>query len=221
MATFEVRSPSGGAPYKFSLVNAHLLFGGDGRRERRERENEFNALTDWMLERVASTRSHHRDYILLGDLNLAFDEAEDKRRAEIIERIKSMNATLTEREAATVVNFPFIDPRRDPRTGEVRLIRTNARQDQTFDQIAIFAKDGRLPDCEANPGVAICGVGHLQSLGTFRDDRICIRFSRSNFSYSPQKYATVSSSASPGSRPFACATKALNRAVANIIDALI
>ena len=153
MATFEVLSPSGGAPYKFSLVNAHLLFGGDGRRERRERENEFNALTDWMLERVASARSHHRDYILLGDLNLAFDEVEDKRRAEIIERIKSMNATLNEREAATVVNFPFIDPRRDPRTGEDTLIRTNARQDQTFDQIGIFAKDARLPNCEANPGV--------------------------------------------------------------------
>jgi hypothetical protein len=153
MATFEVLSPSGGAPYKFSLVNAHLLFGGDGRRERRERENEFNALTDWMLELVASARSHHRDYILLGDLNLAFDEAEDKRRAEIIERIKSMNATLNEREAATVVNFPFIDPRRDPRTGEVTLIRTNARQDQTFDQIGIFAKDDRLPSFEANPGV--------------------------------------------------------------------
>jgi hypothetical protein len=154
MATFEVLSPGGAAPYKFSLVNAHLLFGGDGRRERRERENEFNALTDWMLERVASARSHNRNYILLGDLNLAFDEADDKRHDEIIARIKSMNATLNARRAATVVNFPFIDRRRDLRTGEAAFIRTNARQNQTFDQIAIFAKDGRLPDCEANPGVA-------------------------------------------------------------------
>lgn len=154
MATFEARSPGGGDPYRFSMVNAHLLYGGDGRRERLERENEFNALTDWMLERVASTRSHNRSYVLLGDLNLAFDKAEDKRRTRIVERIKSMNATLNAREAATVVNFPFIDPRRDPRTGEPALIRTNARQDQTFDQIAIFAKDPRLPGFEVNPGVA-------------------------------------------------------------------
>lgn len=154
MATFEVASPGGAAPYTFSLVNAHLLFGGDGRRERRERENEFNALTDWMLERVASTRSHNRDYILLGDLNLAFDKAGDERRDEIVGRIKSMNDTLNRREAATVVNFPFIDERRDPRTGAMAVIRTNARQSQTFDQIGIFAKDARLPDFEANPGVA-------------------------------------------------------------------
>ncbi|HUS55886.1 MAG TPA: hypothetical protein VMY41_17990 [Thermohalobaculum sp.] len=154
MATFEVLSPSGAAPYKFSLVNAHFLFGGDGRSERRERENEFNALTDWMLERVASNRSHNRNYILLGGMNLAFDTEEDKRRKAIIERIKAMNATLKAREAATVVNFPFIDPRRDPRTDKITLIRSNARQDQTFDRIAIFAKDERLPGFAANPDVA-------------------------------------------------------------------
>ena len=154
MATFEVASPGGAAPYAFSLVNAHLLFGGDGRRERRERENEFNALTDWMLERVASTRSLNSNYILLGDLNLAFDKANDKRRDEIVGRIKSMNETLNRREAATVVNFPFITERKDPRTGETAVIRTNARQSQTFDQIGIFAKDRRLPGFEANAGVA-------------------------------------------------------------------
>ena len=154
MATFEVLSRNGADPYKFSLVNAHLLYGGDGRRERRERQNEFDALTDWMLERVASTRSLNRNYILLGDLNLAFDKAEDKRRDEIVGRIKSMNETLNRKQAATVVNFPFITERMDPRTGEPAIIRTNVRQSETFDQIAIFAKDGRLPGFEANGGVA-------------------------------------------------------------------
>jgi hypothetical protein len=107
-----------------------------------------------MLERVASTRSLNRNYILLGDLNLAFDKADDKRRDEIVGRIKSMNETLNRREAATVVNFPFITERKDPRTGETAVIRTNARQSQTFDQIGIFAKDRRLPGFEANAGVA-------------------------------------------------------------------
>ena len=155
MATFEVLSPSGAAPYTFSLVNAHLLFGGDGRGEKRERQDEFNALTDWLLERVASTRSLNRSYILLGDLNLNFDKADDKRRDEIVERIKTMNESLNRQQAATVVNFPFITKRMDPRTGAPVIIRTNVRQDQTFDQIGIFAKDGRLPGFEANPEVAV------------------------------------------------------------------
>ncbi len=150
MATFEVASPNGGAPYAFSLINAHLLFGGDGRRER---ENEFNALTDWMLERVASPRSLNRNYILLGDLNLAFDKADAKRRKEIVGRIKTMNDALNRCQAATVVNFPFITRRKDQGTGKTTVIRTNVRQSETFDQIGIFAKDERLPGYEANAGV--------------------------------------------------------------------
>jgi hypothetical protein len=156
LAAFEIPGAAtgdGAAPYRVTAVNAHLLFGGDGRRERLERENEFDALIGWLLDRAASERSFNDAYILLGDLNLAFDARDDRRRTEIVERIKRLNAELAGRNAATVVNFPFIDPRRNPRTGAVETIRTNARLDETFDQIGIFAHDPRLPGFEANTSV--------------------------------------------------------------------
>lgn len=154
LATFEIPGADGAEPYRITAVNAHLLFGGDARRERLERENEFTALLHWLLDRAASEHSANGGYILMGDLNLAFDDGDDRRRTEIVERIKRLNEDLVGRNAPTVVNFPFIDPRRNPRTGAVETVRTNARFDQTFDQIGIFAHDHRLPSFEANPGVA-------------------------------------------------------------------
>ena len=154
LGAFEIAGADGAEPYRLTLVNAHLLYGGDGRRERIERENEFTALVRWLLDRAASDRSYSGDHVLMGDLNLAFDDRDDRRRVEIVERIKALNAELASRGAATVVNFPFIDPRLNPRTGRVETIRTNARFDETFDQVGIFAHDARLPSFEANPGVA-------------------------------------------------------------------
>ncbi len=159
LAAFEIPSAGRAEPYRITVVNAHLLFGGDARRERLERENEFTALIHWLLDRAASERSFNEDYVLIGDLNLAFDDRDDRRRIEIVARIKRLNAELAGRNASTVVNFPFIDfpfidPRQNPRTGAVETIRSNARLDETFDQIGIFAHDARLPGFEANPGVA-------------------------------------------------------------------
>jgi Endonuclease/Exonuclease/phosphatase family len=154
LAAFEIPGADGARPYRITAVNAHLLFGGDAARERLERENEFTALLHWLLDRAASDRSFNQDYVLLGDLNLAFDDRDDRRRTEIVERIKRLNDELAGRNAATVVNFPFIDPRLNPRTGNVETIRSNARLDETFDQIGIFAHDRRLPGFEANPHVA-------------------------------------------------------------------
>jgi len=94
------------------------------------------------------------DQELLGDLNLAFDSATDDRRAEIVARIKGLNDALTARGAAKTVNFPFLDARENPITGARQIIRTNARLDETFDQIGIFAHDDRLPGYDANPHVA-------------------------------------------------------------------
>ncbi|MEM9810344.1 MAG: endonuclease/exonuclease/phosphatase, partial [Pseudomonadota bacterium] len=39
--------------------------------------------------------------------------------------------------------FPFIDPH--PVDGNGEVFRTNARKDQTYDQIALFSHDKRLP----------------------------------------------------------------------------
>ena len=148
MATFSV-PVSDGKPYELSVINAHLLFGGDGSRERIERENEFNALIDWMRDRALAKRSHNPNYVLLGDLNLAFDKDDDARRQAIKDKLLGLEK-LERRKAVGVVNFPFIEPRLDPITGDVRTVRTNARMTETFDQIGIIAADKRLPGFDDN-----------------------------------------------------------------------
>lgn len=82
-------------------------------------------------------RSYYPSFLLLGDLNLKFDNP-DHDRPKIVKHIKTFNDN-TGREVT--VNFPFIDPH--PATGEI--LRTNARMTETFDQIGFFVRDDRLP----------------------------------------------------------------------------
>lgn len=140
-----------GEPYRFTAVNAHLLY-GDKSRQREEREREFEALTRWMIEKAARRNSYNQDYILFGDLNLDFAKS-DVRRTEIVEKIKAFNDELADRRAATDVNFPFIDERVREIDDAPAVIRTNARRSETFDQIGIFANDERFPRHDANPDV--------------------------------------------------------------------
>ena len=143
----------GGAnPYRIMAVNAHLLY-GDKSKQAEERKREFEALLTWLLIRAAKHKSEYQDFILLGDLNLSFSKPEIQRPL-IHARIKTLNAELKRSRAATVVNFPFIDERVSPRTGDVSVIRTNARLTETFDQIGVFAHDKRLPSFEENEDVA-------------------------------------------------------------------
>lgn len=151
MASFEIKGKNGAEPYRFSAINAHLLY-GDASKQAEERRREFEALIEWLLQRAAQRASYNQDFILFGDLNLAFDDP-TVQRPEIINKIKGFNDTLKKAKAATVVNFPFIDPRLNPRTGRVAPIRSNARESETFDQIGIFAHDKRLPSFEANEKV--------------------------------------------------------------------
>lgn len=147
-ASFEIPGREGAKPYTFTAINAHLLY-GDKRKQAVERRREFDALVEWLLIRAAKHKSYTQDFILLGDLNMAFDKPEVQ-RGEIVERIKGFNEKLRKSRAATVVNFPFIDKTLNPRTGEFEIVRSNARLTETFDQIGIFAHDTRLPGFELN-----------------------------------------------------------------------
>jgi endonuclease/exonuclease/phosphatase family metal-dependent hydrolase len=51
-------------------VNAHLYFGN----YISDRRQEFNALTEWILTRLKTkTKAYYPNFILMGDLNLDFD----------------------------------------------------------------------------------------------------------------------------------------------------
>ena len=111
--------------------------------ERVSSAGEIEALIRWMTMRLKrEKRMIAPNFVLLGDLNLDFDKP-IKDRDEIEAYIKGLNKEVFGSDEASRIYFPFID--KHPLTG--REIRTNARQNQTFDQIAFLrgAKEDRLP----------------------------------------------------------------------------
>ena len=131
--TFRIPGHPGTQPYELMAINAHLYFGN----YITDRRQEFNALTDWIMSRLrAHSSAYYPNFMLLGDLNLDYDNPATD-RARIEQRIKGFNMEL---EGANV-NFPFLDvhPQRQD------LFRTNARLTETFDQIGLFNRDPRLP----------------------------------------------------------------------------
>lgn len=143
--SFRVPGFNGAAPYEFLVVTAHLLY-GDEKLQKQEREMEFDALIGWLIARAKQAdRLYHKNIILLGDMNLDFEDV-DSRRDEIEAMIKGFNKKLLKSKKAAKVNFPFLDvhPGRDG------VFRTNARRDQTYDQIALFNRDKRLPGDKKN-----------------------------------------------------------------------
>ena len=76
----------------------------------------------------------------MGDLNLDFDNPA-KDRPKIEKTIKALDGELGKLEEGANVNFPFLDPHPVLR----KIFRTNARMTETFDQIALFSRDSRLP----------------------------------------------------------------------------
>jgi hypothetical protein len=137
--SFEIGGHPGTVPYEFMAVNAHLYF-GDYMSDRRQ---EFDALMDWLIARVAEyDKAYYPDFLLLGDLNLDFDSPEtDRRRVET--HIKRFDREFGD---AAHVNFPFLD--RHP--GSDQVFRTNARLTETFDQIGLFFRDERFPAFDEN-----------------------------------------------------------------------
>ena len=80
--------------------------------------------------------------MILGDLNLDFKANNEQRRDAIETFLSDINKSGAQK---VMVNFPFLYDH--PIQG---LINTNARQTQTFDQIAYFHNDPRIPLAEHN-----------------------------------------------------------------------
>jgi hypothetical protein len=133
LVAFEVVGHPSSRTYRLMAINAHLLFGNT----MRERRLEFDALMDWIVARVRQDSAYYKNFVLLGDLNLKFDDpARD--RAAIAEHLKDFDTKSGEEVR---VSFPFLDPH----PGRTEVFRTNARLDETFDQIGLFYRPQDLP----------------------------------------------------------------------------
>lgn len=130
--SFKIVGHPGTKPYSFMAVNAHLMYG-----TMQDRRKEFDALMAWIIERVKQDdKAYYPNFVLLGDLNLDFDNPKrDRKRIE--KHLKDFNNDSGEE---VNVNFPFLDPH--PIKG---MFRTNARLNQTFDQVGLFFRETGLP----------------------------------------------------------------------------
>lgn len=138
VASFRVNGS--GAHYDVACVNAHLHFG-----KASQRKKEFLTLLEWVFLRSDMDAPIT---MILGDLNLDFGRDNTARRDAIETFLQDVNKKRSEK---VKVNFPFLydHPTQGP-------IRTNARENETFDQIAYFHDDRRLPLVEHN---ALAGQG--------------------------------------------------------------
>lgn len=140
-ASFRVLGCNDAVPIDFLAVNVHLLYGTDTN----ERLWEFEALIDWLAVRAKQRqRMYHQNILMMGDCNLEFEDLNVKRQ-EIDDRLKKLNETKLKSKKAAKVNFPLLTEH--PTRGE---LKTSARKQKTYDQIAIFTHDKKLPTYEAN-----------------------------------------------------------------------
>ena len=143
-ASFSIRGKNGADPIEFLGVNAHNLYGNN----KEERNREFFALLDWIIQRAKSSkRMYFKNMIVMADLNMEFDNADNK-YSDIIQRLHQLDSTLLTGQSAARANFPFLDVHPDERS----LFRTNARKSETFDHIAFFIdrKEKALPLTDDN-----------------------------------------------------------------------
>ncbi len=153
--SFRVKPLGQAEPYEFLAVNAHLLY-GDASKQKEERAMEFFALLDWITTRAKKRdRTYHQDFILLGDLNLDFDDPVED-RARIDAELKQIDQDFLRSKRSARCYFPFFDPHPERGSewetapGTPGPFRTNARLNQTYDQIGIFSHDRRLPNHKAS-----------------------------------------------------------------------
>ena len=140
--TFRIPGIGSAAPYEFLVINAHLLYG----KNKKEREWEFRALTEWLCLRAKQADTlYHPNLLLLGDCNLDFDGDVNTMRDEIDQFIKGLNEEFLRSRRAAEANFPLLTPH--PQLG---VLRTALRQKQTYDQIGLFIRDQRLPKSDLN-----------------------------------------------------------------------
>lgn len=116
-------------PYCFMAINAHLIFGS-----KKDRWREFEALMTWIKGRVENRdKMYYPSFILLGDLNLDFDDPDKD-----IKKMENLMKKLDVESMKEVhVNFPFLDPH----PTESEHFTSNIRLSQRYDQIGLFFHD--------------------------------------------------------------------------------
>ena len=143
-AAFSIKAKGSADPVEFLALNAHLLFGAS----ETERTREFFALLTWLVQRAKQAkRMYFTNMILLGDLNMDFDDP-NVRMSDIIKLLLDLESNLLTGQSAARVNFPFLEPY----PGQAQLLHTNARKNQTFDHVAFFInkKEKGLPLSDNN-----------------------------------------------------------------------
>lgn len=146
--SFSIPGAPGSQPYEIMAVNAHLLYG----KYKDERYWEFQALVRWLVDRAARAhRMYAPNVILLGDCNLDFKNPATRRDA-IDAFLRSINDGKLKGKRAKL-NFPFLTkhPKQDA------VFRTNARLNQTYDQIGLVVHDKRLPLSQLNKKAGTLG----------------------------------------------------------------
>lgn len=129
-ASFSIKGRGSASSIDFLAVNAHLLFG----KSKEERTMEFFALLEWLVRRAKqSKRMYYKNMILMGDLNMDFDNP-DSRYSDIVILLNELDSNLLTGQSAARVNFPFLGVY----TGQTSLFNTNARKNETFDHVAFF-----------------------------------------------------------------------------------
>ena len=132
--SFRISGHPESRPLEVMAINAHLYYGN----YITDRRQEFDALMNWILARVREDRTNYaKNFLLLGDLNLDFDNPKRDRPA-LEKHMKSFNS---ETGQTVRVYFPFLDPHPNQET----VFKTNARENQTFDQIGFFSSNHNLP----------------------------------------------------------------------------
>ena len=144
--SFKIVGHPGFKPYEFMAVNAHLYF-GDYMSDRRQ---EFDALMNWIISRTEDNdKAYHPNFVLLGDLNLDFDNPNtDRARIEEVMKTYDKDGKEVTASKRINVNFPFLDPHptevaKNP--DNPAPFRTNVRDGETFDHVGFFSKNGSLP----------------------------------------------------------------------------
>ena len=137
--SFEITGHENTKPYRIMAINAHLYFG----KYMTDRRQEFDALMDWIRARCKEHgKAYYDNFILLGDLNLDYDNPELDHK-KIKSKLKSYNDSIGK---SVHVNFPFLNVHK----GRNEVFKTNARLNQTFDQIGLFFRDERFPKFSVN-----------------------------------------------------------------------
>ena len=161
---FEIKGAEGSDPISFIAVNAHLYYGTGTQTPRRQ---EIGALIEWIRARLReSEHVYAPNFILLGDLNFDHNSEDDRKWSDNF--LKAYNVAAGDEGR---VNFPFLDRHRTQEgllhDGEV--FRTNARLNQTYDQIGLFGPDGWVWNFDQNETLPVHSLGPDYGMFNFEE----------------------------------------------------